>query len=218
MKKALPFFICLLFVITVNAQFRYTFTSFPDSAEVEMNGKIKCYTPCSIDYYWRDRINEKIVFSVNSIGYKTWSDTLRMKPSSFDEWEYLELEEDYEIFQFDSLSPLIGFDKLMINLKDGEVIGKKVDLKNNTEVIKWRGSVKIGDEVFEEKFYEIATNMGYNSIISQSAELFSDHQRASSQLPRYIIGVEIKKYNLSYIQVKDKNYNSGDVKAKNKIE
>ncbi len=218
MKKIITLFYCLFSFVSMQGQYRYTFTSFPDSAEVEMNGEIKCFTPCAIDYYWRDRINEKIVFSVSSNGYKTWSDTLRKKPMSFDEWEYIDLDEEYELLEFDSLSPLIGFDKLMIHLKNGETIGKKIDLKNNVELIKWKGSVKIGDEVFEEKFYEIATNMGFNSIVSKSAELFSDDHRRNNQLPRYIVGVEIKKYNLSYIQVKDKDYNSGDVKAENKID
>lgn len=217
MKKILLISTVLLLTISVKSQFRHTFTTFPDSARVLKNGVLECYSPCRVNWFWRDAVNDKLVFSVEAEGFKTWSDTLRQKPFDFDEHEYLELEPAYTVFEFDSASPLVAFDKLMVNFKDGKKIGEKIDLDGNVETINWKGSIKVGDEVFEEKFYEIITNMGYVSEVSKSAELFSNDTRSRIQLPRYIVGVELIDYNLSYQQIKDKDYGSGDVIGKNTI-
>lgn len=217
MKKALLISSILLLSIITKAQFRHTFTSFPDSAKVLKNGVLECHTPCRVKWFWRDAEDDKMVFSVEADGFKTWSDTLRNKPFDFDEHEYIDLEPAFTVFEFDSASPLLAFDKLMVNFKDGSKIGEKIDIDGNVETIKWKGSIKVGDEVFEEKFFEIITNMGYVSQVSKSAELFSNDTRSRIILPRYIIGVELTDYNLNYQQIKDKDYGSGDVMGENTI-
>jgi len=204
-------------MIGAKAQFRYKFTSLPDSSEVKLNGEIKCHTPCRLKFYWKEAIDDKLVFSVSHPNYKSWSDTIRKKPRDFDQSNRIELEPKIKPLEIDENSPLIAFDKLMVRFSDGKKLGEKVKLDGSSESINWRGSIKIGDEVFEKKFYELMTNMGYNSVISENAKLFSEERRRNNKLPRFIVGVEIVDYKLNYRQVKDKNYGDGDVIGNTKI-
>lgn len=215
MKKIL----FLLFVISISqlqAQFRYTITSLPDSAAVYMNDELECYTPCRVKYYWRSAQNGKLVFSVKAENFEIWSDTLREKPHDFDKRKRVFLEKKYKIFDFKE-APLTDFDKLVIEFNNGEKIGEKVSLDGSKESINWKGSIKIGDESFREKFIETATNMGFNTIINESSQLFSDDNRKRQKLPRFIVGVEVKDYQVNYKQVKDKDYSAGDVKARTEM-
>ena len=218
MKLLFSFVFSLLFSLTLHAQFHYIVTSEPDSAEVLVNGETRCYTPCKIKYRWREAVDKKLVFTVKQDGYKVWSDTLKEKPHYFDRRDKVYLKKDFPIYDLDSGSSLINFDRLFVEFKDGTVVGKKVDLKGNIEELKWRGSIKLGDEIYEEKFYRFLTDMGYRSPLSENAKLFSNDTRRRPKLPRYTVGVEITDYNLSYIQSKEKDYYSGNVKGKINVE
>jgi len=216
--KKLFFLNCLIAfaALKLHAQFRYTLTSLPDSAEVRLNGELKGYTPYRLNFFWRNAIDGKLVVSINKEGYKSWSDTIVKKPMNWDFREKAYLKPSFPYLNLDD-SPLIAFDKLIVEFPDGKVIGEKNYLKSETKQLKWEGSIKIGDEKFEEKFYEIANKMGLNNPVSENAKLFSEDQRTRKQLPRYMIGTEITDYSINYTQVKGKNYRDGNVIGKTEI-
>ncbi len=217
MKKLL--FITLIFgtVQLMQAQFRYTITSLPDSAEVRLNGELKGYTPYRLNFYWRNAENGKLVVSVDKEGYESWSDTIVEKPLDWDFRKRVYLGPSFPYLNIEN-SPLIAFDKLVVEFPNGKEVGKSLSLNGEVEQIKWEGSIKIGDEEFAEKFYEVATDMGLNTPISENAKLFSEDQRSRTRLPRYLIGVEITDYAINREQVKGKDYGDGDVKSSTKID
>jgi small nuclear ribonucleoprotein (snRNP)-like protein len=210
--------VLILCSVAVHGQFHYDIKTTPDSAIVSVNGIVKCATPCVIKYRWRDAINDKIVFEIKSEDYKTWSDTLRKKPRSFDKFLNWDLELDFPIFDLDDNEALISFDKLIADFNDGRIIGKTVDINGNSESIKWSGSIKVGDDVFESKFYEVLTNMGYKSAYTESVKLFAEEQRERPKLPRYTIGVEITDYHINLVESKQKGYYSTTLKGRANVE
>lgn len=66
MNKLVLFLVTALLSITLNAQYHYEIYSLPDGAEVNMNGDQKCTTPCRVKFYWKDNVNDKIVFTVTA--------------------------------------------------------------------------------------------------------------------------------------------------------
>src|SRR5690606_14471823 len=129
------------------------------------------------------------------------TDTLRSKPHSFDQRKRVFLEADYPSLAFDE-SPLIDFDKLLVEFVNGKSIGKKISADGEVTEYKWEGSIKVGDEFFRNKFIEIATNMGFNTQASEGSKLFSTDKRNKNRLPRYIVGVEIDEYQMQLRQEK----------------
>lgn len=205
-------------VISANAQFHYDIKTSPDSALVYVNGVLECATPCLVKYRWKDAVNEKMVFEVKSEGYKTWGDTIVKKPRYFDKMLNWDLELDFPIFELSDNEALISFDKLIAEFNDGTIIGKIIDAQNNIEAIKWSGSIKVGDEVFESKFYEVLTDMGYKSAYTESVKLFSEEQNRRPKLPRYTVGVEITDYYINLKEEKSKGYYSSNMKGRAKVE
>lgn len=217
MKKT--FLIAFLIIFSTQytqAQFHYILTSLPDSAEVKLNGELKGHTPYKLKFFWRNAKDGKLAISLHRDGYQAWSDTITKKPMSWDQRKRVHLKLDFPYLDLDK-SPLIAFDKLTAEFQDGEIIGKKVFFKKEVEQLKWKGSIKIGDESFTNQFYEIATKMGLNTSVSEKAKLFSEDQKGRKQLPRYIIGAEIIDYSVNYHQLKGKDYGDGDVKGETKI-
>ncbi len=201
----LGFLFCAL---SSNAQFTYTFVSMPDSAEVMMNGEKKCFTPCKVKYYWREKKDGHITFSVEKNGYKKKEVLISEKPTDFDRYDRVILDIKYPVLDLKS-TPLIAFDKVRADIKDGKVIGEKKFLKRASESITWSGSIKVGDESFEESFYDVATNMGFNTLVTESSQLFSENSSRKRQLPRFIIGAEIEEFNINYKETEEEDYSDG---------
>lgn len=218
MKNLLTTLILTTYCSIASAQFHYDIRSEPDSAIVYVNGIKECFTPCVVKYKWRDAIDNKLFFSVKTEGYKTWSDTLRKKPRSYDKLERLYLELNYPTFDIADNQNLINFDKLIADFKDGTEIGKQVDLNGASEPITWSGSIKVGEEVFEKSFYTILTNMGYKSAYTEHVKLFSEEKRDRPKLPRFTIGVEITNYNIYLKEIKGKGYYSENLRGNVKVD
>lgn len=216
MKSLITLCSVLFFSLNLIGQFIYSFNSFPDSAAVYKNGELECYTPCKIKYYWRDNIDGYIKYEIKKENYKDWSTVVSKKPSEFDDFEKVFLEKQFNRMNLES-TPLISFDKIRVNFADGKKVGTRTWLKKPSESIEWSGSIKVGDEIFEEKFYDISTNLGFNNLLSQSTELFSENTSNNRKLPKYIIGTEITDYQLSYNEVKEEKHDGGNVKGETQI-
>lgn len=202
-------FLIVLFANMVNfgsAQLYYTIKSEPDSSVVKVNGKEVGYTPFRVKYNWGSTaVDNKIVFSVESKGYKTWSDTMTKKPKTFNINKTVFLTRKFDKGNFDSSKVIVGFDKLLAVFDEGKQIGTVRRSSGSSEVIKWEGSVKVGDKAFESRFYDIASNMGLQTPISKNNELFAGEDSKKPMLPRYIIGAKIIDINInSYYDNKDK--------------
>ena len=125
-----------------------------------MNGEEKCTSPCRVKFYWSQKIDGKIVFSIDHPNYKSWSDTIRKKPSNFNFNARINLERKVPFFKLDKNAPLIDFNKLIAIFQDGTVLGKITHLNGNSENIEWSGHTKIGENAFKRKFYFIADKAG----------------------------------------------------------
>lgn len=216
MKRIFTIATLLLMSSWCYSQFTYTFVSLPDSAEVKMNGETKCYTPCKVKYYWREKVDGQIRFELSYKGYENEVFTVPEKPTDFDEFERVNFKAAYPSLKLEN-TPLIAFDKIRIDFTDGKKIGEKRYLKKSSTDIKWEGSIKVGDERFEESFYEIVTNMGFNTMVSKSTELFSEDKSERIQLPRFIIGAEIEDIKLNYQESEGKSYGDGKMKGKTEV-
>ncbi len=182
----------------LNAQFQYEFHTTPDAADVLVNGEKRCVTPCRVSFFWKEaREHGQIKLEVKLPGYKTWVDSVTSKPRQFDHSYRLTLESMVPEIEFEKGSALVGFDKLVADdFKDGQTIGK-LTLKDGTEEsIKWEGSVKIGVDAFEKKFFEIGEKMGLRTPATAAAELFSDEKRRAPLLPRFVVGIKLVGYDV----------------------
>lgn len=189
MKYILSFILIISFTGEYFSQFRYTFETFPSNASVKMNNEEICKTPCEYDFYWREAKNNQLVFSVEKEGFYSWSDTLTEKPRDFDFSYNSKLKRVYPELEFDTLTPLVIFDKLIVTFKDGQELGSYKNRTDKIQTINWTGSTKIGSEKVEELFYEIANNAGINTPIHQVSKLFNDENKRLN--PRFLVGVEI---------------------------
>lgn len=205
MRYLLFFILVTVFTANCFSQFRYSFETFPSNANVKMNNKEKCKTPCEIDFYWNEAIDNKIVFSVEKEGFYSWSDTLYKKPRSFDFYLDRDLKRIYPQLDFDTLTPLVAFDKLLVDFKDGQELGSYKNIQNEIEPITWQGSTRIGSEKVEELFYEITNNAGITTPIYEGSKLFNDENRKLN--PRFLVGVEIIDYSINVKNI-DRAYES----------
>lgn len=193
----------LFFGFSLQAQFTHRVESYPDSAAVYLNDELQGYTPCKVKYYWRENIDGVITIRVSEEGYKDWDKKISAKPSDFDDRDLVYLDPKYPLVEKDEL-PLIAFDKLVVRFQEGRKIGEKKLLKKPSEDLEWKGSIKVGDDTFSEKFIEVATNMGLNTLLKAYTELFSEEIDQENQLPRFIIGVELVDMNIRSFEVKAK--------------
>ena len=200
------------------SQFHYSLDSKPNSATVYVNGVEECVTPCVVKYRWKENIDGKIVISMKADGFKTWADTIREKPLYLDKSELAYMKKSFKVFDLKDNENLVSFDKLIAEFKDDQVVGKVTDKKGVVEELKWSGSIKVGDEVYEKKFYTYLTDMGYKSPYTEEVKLFSGETRSRPKLPRFAVGVEIVDYNLTFDQVKSKTSRKYEVLGKNDIQ
>lgn len=198
--------LALIFIVLspyfIFSQFRYKIFSNPDSAHVKLNNKTVAQTPCYVDFYWRDAVDDKIIISVEKEGYEDWADTIFQKPKQFN------FTKDIQLERKDTLSPIydsthvVGFDKLVVNFKEGKKVGVFTNYREGTEDFLWKGSVKIGDKYFEERVYDFFANSGFNTPTKEGAKLFNQKKQLSS--PRYILGVELDNYFFNIKEIRNK--------------
>jgi S1-C subfamily serine protease len=213
--KLLRFCLPILLILpsNTNAQFKWIFTSEPDSAAVIVNDSVRCHTPCAVDYRWSENVNGRIVFAVEADGYDRWVDSVLQKPVRILEQTNVTLDRSKLRFKLDSVTAVVGFDKLVADMKDGTVIGTYIDARGISNPIKWEGSVKVGDEAFERSFYNILTNAGVPNSMRESAKLFSGAVDGRQKAPRYLVGAQLEEYSVDvrYANKKEKDYGAGGV-------
>lgn len=213
MKYIPAIFIFFLLGQNSFAQFRYELTSTPDSAKVTFNGKTECYTPCRAKFFWNKvKENKQLIVAIEAPGFEPWADTLKRKPSNFNFWEDAELKRKLPVYdELDSITAVVGFDKLLADFKDGTVVGKRQMEKDQSEPIKWEGNIRIGESGFEETFYEIVTNAGFTTPLSEFTSLFADDTEDRKPLPRFIVGANLVDYNIYFGKSDEKDYGAGEV-------
>lgn len=201
MKYILTILFSLYFIVSSLAQFRYHFKTFPSNATVKMNNEEVGKTPCEIDFYWKDAENNQLTFSVEKDGFYSWRDTLTKKPRQFDFYYNKSLKKIYPQLDFDTLTPLVVFDKLIVTFKDGQELGSYKNRSDKTVPITWEGSTKIGTDKVKELFYEIANNAEINTPIHEVSQLFNEENKILN--PRFIVGVEITNFNIKVENTED---------------
>lgn len=190
---------CLLsFAHGAGAQLIYTLYSTPDSAEVFVNGKSAGYTPGDFKFRWRQAENDRLVFEVRKDGYKAWGDTLTQKPRKFKYGrKTLDLVREVPETEFDSLTSAVEFDKLLAASFDkGKVIGYTESRNGFKSDLVWSGTTKVGDESFEESFYELLGRAGYTlpSGSKYKVQLFDRQDKTLATKARFTVGAELKDY------------------------
>ena len=192
------------------AQFNYVVRSTPDSAQVSLNGKYRCSTPCMLKYRWKEAVEGRLVFEVSADGYKSWTDTIAAKPRLFEEKKTVTLDRDIPVFELGPSSPIVGFDKLIADIPEGTVIGSSIDEKGKVEPIKWEGSIKVGESAFEQRFYQIMKQAGVNTSGKQDPKLFSKGDQRT-RLPRYLVGMQMTGQTMNLRYDHAKTYGEGSV-------
>lgn len=199
------------------AQFQYHITSIPDSVLVSVNGQQKCYTPCVVEYDWKENRNDPFIITASADGYEVWSDTIREKPLDYDLRRSFELKRVIPSFVQDSLKTVIGFDRLLADFHDGRPVGTVVYGNSKVDTIKWEGETKIGVKDFEERFLEIMKQVGYRTPERQDATLFSDNSAIRYSKPRYLVGAKVIDYHATFIQERAKVLGAGKLKGKTEL-
>ena len=195
MNKLFLILIIALFSLSANGQFRYDLYSVPDSAAVFVNGEQTCVTPCRTKFYWKDRVDDKMIFTVKSPGYETWGDTLTEKPYKFDFLQTAKLKRKLPSVKLDSITPVVGFDKLLAKFEDGSKIGTYQKNKFDTENILWEGRYRVGEAAFSESFYQVVSDQGLETPYNGKIELFKNEEN-KIRLPRYMVGAQITDYKI----------------------
>jgi len=217
MSKDLLFtFILISLSTALKSQLTYKVTSLPDSAAVYQNEELVGHTPLYLKYRWRDNVNGEIRFEVKKEGYRTANFKLNEKPMDFDEREHLILEPDFDRIEQKG-QPLIDFDRLLVDFRDDQIIGKRQLLKGTAEDVKWSGSIKVGDESYGEEFIDIATDMGFNTLRAANSQLFSEEQSASSQIPRFLVGARLIELDIQ-MQEEEVKHNIDPLKCKTALQ
>lgn len=204
MKQISIIFSISLFCLSAKAQFIYSLESTPDSAAVLISGKEECRTPCDFSFYWKQYKNDKLVIEIAETGYQSWSDTLHSKPRALNFEENVELERSYPKFAFDTLTAPVAFDKLLADVfTDGEKIGTIRFLNGAKETLKWEGSVKTGAPQFEEVFYNVLEEAGYQTpkSIQTKIQLFKPTETVAPPPPRFLVGLKLKAITYSIQEV-----------------
>jgi len=112
---------------------------------------------------------------------------------------------------------VVAFDRLLADLKDGTPIGHFTNQDGTSEVLKWEGSVKLGESSFEQRFYEILNNAGFRTPVIQGARLFSGSTNDRQQLPRYLVGARILDYAVELHYDKAKHFGAGPVVGRTRL-
>lgn len=201
---------------SADAQFHRVVSSEPDSAEVFVNGNKRCNTPCTVKYRWKDAVDGRIIVEVKEQGWRPWSDTISAKPKRLDEFTKARLEREEPHFDLPSSTPAIAFEKLAADLKDGTVVGQRVDKDGKSVPITWEGSVKIGENSFERRTLDLLTDAGLPTVIRQQSKLFAGSME-KPQRPRYILGAELVEYGLDLSVDPNKDLGAGKYLARTRM-
>ena len=191
-----------IFLILINflplityAQFRIVFDGYPDSAKVFMRDKLECYTPCELKFTYKEFTDDQLNFEVKKQGFHDHEYNLVGKPYKFFLEEEFELERDMPHYEFDKETPLIQFDKLVVNFPEGKVVGKYEDSEGEIEELKWEGSIKTGADIFQQRFYDLLTTAGFPNITVEQGELFQNNSK-KKKYARFVIGLNILDYDI----------------------
>lgn len=217
MKK----YILLIFQVLILqdgwSQFYYHLTSVPDSVLVKVNGQEKCYTPCVVEFNWKDHRNTPFIMTASASGFNEWSDTIREKPNNFYIRKSFEMVRRIPNYISDSLKTVIGFDRLLADFQDGREVGMVVYGNSKIDTIKWEGDTKIGVKDFEERFLEIMKQVGYRIPERQDATLFSDNTTIRYSKPRYLVGARVIDYRTTLVEERPKVLGAGKLKGKTEL-
>src|SRR5690606_25838606 len=94
--------------------------------------------------------------------------------------------------------------------------GNFTNLEGKIESINWEGSVKLGNSSFERKFYQLLTNYGFETPISESSKLFSK-ENGRKLLPKYVVGAQIVAYDVQIVEDDIKSYGAGNLRIKTNL-
>ena len=200
------------------AQFRYTVTSTPDSALVSMNGQARGYTPCEIDFRWNEAVNGRILFEVSSPGFITWKDSVVEKPFKLELKAKVSLTRALPANDEANGRALIAFDKVLADLKDDTPVGRYTDDRGKSETLTWQGSIRIGDDSFARRFYEVLRSAGYSTLLQQDADLFSGQKEERAQLPRFIVGARVLALDIDLRKTREKDLGAGKIKGRTRMD
>jgi len=202
--------------MVMNAQFRRYFKSTPDSAQVFINGRPICTTPCVSSYRWSQANNGQLVFAVEVAGYETWSDTVRGKPHVYDSHERIYMQRTIPMYDLGSSSAIVGFDKLLADIKTGTEIGTNTDADGKVTPITWEGSIKIGEHSFDGRFYEVLKKAGFRGPKKKDPKLFTKGEDRP-ELPRFLVGVELVEVEIHLRHDPAKHFGEGPVKGNTRM-
>lgn len=199
----------LVFLHPCSAQFHRIFHSTPDSAQVLLNGSPICTTPCLVEYRWSQAVNERLIFTIEKSGFDRWSDTIRSKPRDFDDQEFVTLGRTIPLYDLGDKSSILGFDKLIVDLMDGTVVGSEIGADGRSVPIKWEDNVKLGEKRFERRFYDILSKAGIRVPLNPDPKLFSNGERP--RLPRFLVGVKLTDFRVELRHKPGKDFGDGPV-------
>lgn len=190
------FFILISFLPTIAfAQFRIVFDGYPDSAKVFMKDKLQCYTPCEVEFKYKQFTDDQLNFEVIKPSFIPYQYAIEGKPYKFFFEEEFELSRDIPKYTFDEETPLIQFDKLVVNFPEGKIVGRYQNSEGEIEELKWEGSIKTGADIFQQRFYDLLTTAGFPNIAVEQGELFQDNSQ-SKRYSRFVIGLNILDYDV----------------------
>lgn len=199
---------------TACGQFRCTFTSVPDSAEVRVNGTTRCHTPCRVKYSWRQARDGRLLFEVTAPGYTTWSDTLWKKPSVLNEAKEVNLIRQLPRFDVRGTTAIVAFDRLLADFTDGTEVGSYTNEEGRVEALKWDGYTKLGEHDFETGFYEVLHHAGFATPLHERSEPLSGSGKEWPTPPRFLVGVRLLKYNVALKHKEGEDFGAGPVKGR----
>lgn len=208
MKKLIILYILLTSILSSYGQYSYLINSAPDSSVVKLNGEIKGYTPCKVKYFWRQKIDGKIVFEVSHPGYKSWTEEITKKPNKFDKRKHVALELDIPQFELEENSAVVDFNLLVFDFKEGKEIGRYETYDGEITSIKWEGSTKVGSDDFNDRCIELLMNIGFSTPVSKGSQLLGQ-QSETKKLPRFIISANLLDYSINVKQ--DEKYGSSGI-------
>lgn len=200
----------------LHAQFHRTLIATPDSAIVLVNGQPRCTTPCVVKYRWNEAVDERIACTVTAPGYKAWTDTLTEKPFDLSDKERITLERDIPTYDVGSASAIVAYDKLLADFKEGTVIGTELGEDGKSNPIKWEGTVRIGVQAFDHRFYEVLTAAGLRVPKRPDPKLFSDGD-ARPQQPRFLVGVLLKDIKIDVRPTTGSSHDKGSMTGRTRL-
>ena len=180
--------VCSFSLSNLFGQSVFSVNSFPDSAEVYLNGELRGFTPCKVKYRRKSKSDE-IRFEIRKKGYEKFGFVFNENPFPlrFSKFAILKPKMGFVVKQN---SAVVSFDKILLEFPNGKVLGRYDNLGQKSDLT-WQGFQKIGDAEFETKTYEVLGNLNFKTTSSQSSKLFSG-QKKDHQRPRFVLAGMVK--------------------------